>query len=181
MAGSSNAKDKKKKGGGRTTAFAGLLAVVAVIGAWLSNCIPGFGIGADGSAEGEAQKSEQSDTPAEPEAKQAEAAKQDEGDKQSGEEDKGEAQAGEQPELAEAPSVAAAGPMMIVVDARGCTVGDGPEAKPQDCETLCKDSEQFAGVESVKLDTTEGPHKTVVTLLDCLREAKIPVAVTRDE
>ncbi len=53
-------KQKSKGKGGRSTVLAGLLAVVALVAIWLSDCIPGFGIGA-GTKEGEAEQSEKAE------------------------------------------------------------------------------------------------------------------------
>jgi hypothetical protein len=69
MAGSPTPKPKPKpkpKGSGkRTTVLAALLAIVGLVAMWLSDCIPGFGVGSDaGDSEGEAEPAEA----AEPEA-----------------------------------------------------------------------------------------------------------------
>jgi len=167
----------KKKGGGRTTALAGLLAVVAVIAAWLSNCIPGFGIGADGSADGD--KSEQAEPATkDDEAKQAEDQTEVEPDAKDSEAKAGEGQGGDA--QGDAPSVAATGPHVIKVDARGCFTADEPE--PKDCAELCAQDELGNDGRPINIDPTDAPHAMVVELLDCLKKrGDVEVAVVREE
>src|SRR5690606_3772748 len=144
---------------GRTTVLAALLALVAAVALWLSDCIPGFGLGS-GTKEGEAGESEKSEksekseqaTPAEPEPP-----------------------AEDEPE--QQPSVRKPMPMKLTVDARGCSVNGGD---PIDCATLCDDAELFEGVGSVVIDAKRGPHGVVVEILDCLKSKNLSVAISRE-
>ncbi|PRQ02839.1 hypothetical protein ENSA5_20160 [Enhygromyxa salina] len=156
MAKRDKGKDKGKGSGGRTTVLAALLAIITLVAMWLSDCIPGFGIGSSGSADGEPEASEKAE-PAEPEPEPK---------------PEPEPEPEPKPEKLEKP-----GPLEIVVDARGCIIGD---AAPQDCAALCEQDELFEGVNEVKIDTTEGPHDKVVALLDCVKNRGLEVAVTRE-
>jgi hypothetical protein len=143
----------KPKRSGRTTGLAGLLAVVALIAAWLSDCIPGFGIGSD-SGDGEAEQAEEIDPakPAEPEP--------------------------EPPEPTEPePSVRKPMPLKLTIDARGCMLDGGD---PIDCKTLCDDPKRFEGRDAVTIDAKDGPHAAVVDALDCLKTHDLAVAITRE-
>lgn len=144
-------KKKPKSGGGRTTALAALLAIVAAVALWLSDCIPGFGIGS-GTKEGEAETSEKA------------------------EEAKPDAPVEKQPEV-EAQSVRKPMPMKLTIDARGCSVDGG---EPIDCATLCEDAKRFEGVETVLIDAKNGPHGVVVEVLDCLKAKSLSVSITRE-
>ena len=153
----------KPKRSGRTTALAGLLAVVAVIAAWLSNCIPGFGIGG-GDGEGEADKAAESEP-----AKPAEAEPETEPTKQ-----------GEGGQAAKPEGLGAARepvPLKLTIDARGCIFGDG---QPIECEAACERDELFEGIDSVIIDAKNGPHGVVVDVLDCLKAKKLKVSIERN-
>ena len=152
---------KKKKGSARTTALAGLLAVVAVIAAWLSNCIPGFGVGSSGDAEGEAEaepaveaEAKEEPKPAEPEVK---------------EDDKDDDKAGE----------AAGTTLSVTIDVHGCSVG-GAEAF--ECASLCEKAELFEGVDDAILDANgDASHESVVAVTDCLKSKNIDKVAIRRE
>ena len=152
---------KKKKGSARTTALAGLLAVVAVIAAWLSNCIPGFGIGSSGDAEGEAEaepaveaEAKEEPKPAEPEVK---------------EDDKDDDKAGE----------AAGTTLTVTIDVHGCSVG-GAEAF--ECASLCEKAELFEGVDDAILDANgDASHESVIAVTDCLKSKGIDKVAIRRE
>jgi hypothetical protein len=142
-------KAKTKGGGGRSRALAALLAIVALVAIWLSDCIPGFGLGSLG-IDGEAQDAEQ----AEPVEKVEPAVPESEVEAE-----------------AEPPRT-----LKLIVEPRGCTVEGG---EPFDCATLCERTELFAGVESVVIDATEASHATVTEVLDCLATFDVTVATTR--
>ena len=79
------------------------------------------------------------------------------------------------------PEVAAAGPVQIRMDARGCFTA--ADTEPVECAELCK-REGLAGAENkIQIDPTEAPHSMVVEFLDCLKATHegVEVAVTRDE
>src|SRR5690606_22397761 len=132
------AKDDKRAGkakrGGRSTVVAGLLAIVALVAVWLSDCIPGFGIGS-GVKDGEGEPAEETEPakPAEPEPEPA-------------------AEPDEQP-VERKPM-----PMKLTVDVRGCMIDGG---EPIDCKTLCDDPKRFEGIDSVIIDAKDGPYQSV--------------------
>ncbi len=146
----------KAKRSGRSTILAGLLAIVALIAVWLSDCIPGFGIGS-GTKDGEGEQAEQDEAepakPAEPEPPEPEPAKP--------------AQ----------PVVSKPMPMKLTIDARGCMIDGG---EPIDCKTLCDDAKRFEGIDAVTIDAKNGPHGAVVDALDCLDSKDLAVAITRE-
>ena len=137
--------------------LAGLLAVVALVALWLSDCIPGFGVGAGTKdSEGEAAKQD-----AKPEV-QTEAPKP-----------------VEQPPAKVEPEVAAPKPtpMKVTVDARGCMVNG---ADPIDCETVCDQAELFDNVDTVLIDATDGPQGFVDEVLTCVEAKHLAVKITRE-
>jgi hypothetical protein len=146
----------KPKRTGRTTVLAGLLAIVAVVAAYLSDCIPGFGLGSR-SGDGEGEQAEPADAkPAEPaDAKPAE-----------------DEQAVEPAPIPERKPM----PLKLTIDARGCAFADG---QPIDCATLCDRPELFEGADSVIIDATNGPHGVVVDVLDCLKSLDLSVSIKR--
>jgi hypothetical protein len=152
---------KPKRGGARTAMLGGLLAIIAVIAAWLSNCIPGFGIGSGtGEGEGDDARTEPAQR-AEPESET---------------EKKTEQPANTEQPKPEQPSVTKPMPIKLTVDPRGCSV-DGDE--PIDCATLCDQSELFEGRDTVIIDAKNGPHGVVVDVLDCLKSKDLAVSITR--
>ena len=153
---------KKKKGSARTTALAGLLAVVAVIAAWLSNCIPGFGIGSSGDAEGEAEAEPAVEAEAKEDAKEPEV-------KEDDKEDKEDDKAGE----------AAGTTLSVTIDVHGCSVG-GAEAF--ECASLCEKAELFEGVDDAILDANgDASHESVIAVTDCLKSKGIDKVAIRRE
>jgi hypothetical protein len=149
----------KPKRSGRTTALAGLLALVGVLAVWLSDCIPGFGIGSRSDGDGEAERAVESEQ-AEPVEAEPEPPEPAEG---------GQAAEGQ-------PSVRKPVPMKLTIDARGCIVEGG---EPIDCAAMCDRDELFEGIDSVIIDATNGPHGVVMDVLDCLKTKKLSVALNR--
>ena len=144
-------KPKPKRKRGRTTALTGLLAVVALVAMWLSDCIPGFGIGAGTKeGEGEAEPTEPA-KPAEPEPT---------------------------PEPAATPDpVRKPMPMKLTIDARGCSIaGDDPI----DCASLCEDEARFAQVDTVIVDAKDGPQAAVEAALECAKTKDLSVKLVRE-
>ena len=162
MADKDKDKGKSKKGGGaRTTAFTALLAVVAVIAAWLSNCIPGFGIGSSGDAEGEAEKAEAEkavEAEAEPEPEPEPAKPEAKEDEQAGE--------------------AAGKTLTVTIDVRGCALA---EAEPSECASMCEREELFEGIDDAILDVKQASHESVVAMTDCLKTKGIDKIAIRRE
>lgn len=146
-----NKQKRKSKGGLRTKLLAVLLGVVALAAIWLSDCIPGFGLGSQGTDEGQASSAEvvEPAVPAEPESEVEPV----------------------EPAAARKPM-----PMKLTIDARGCLVNGG---EPQDCEGLCEQDELFTKVDAVTIDAKQGPHGTVVKVLDCLKTKDLAVSITR--
>jgi hypothetical protein len=152
-----------KRGGARTLVFGGLLAIVALVALWLSNCIPGFGIGSRGEGEGgEKGGGEKADAdkakPAEPESEPEKTAEP------------------EQPKTPEQPIVRKPMPMKLTVDPAGCSVNGGD---PFDCATLCDQAELFEGIDTAIVDAKNGSHGVVVEVLDCLKSKDLAVSITR--
>jgi hypothetical protein len=145
---------RKRGGGGRTTVLAALLAVVALVAIWLSDCIPGFGTGSSGDAEGEAEQVEKAE-PAQPEPEKV-----------------------AEPEPVPEPEPAANKTLMITIDVRGCSI-DG--AAPSDCASVCERAELFAGVDDAILQVEEASHGSVTAMVDCLKSKGIDkVAINRE-
>lgn len=149
--------------------LAGLLAIVAVFAAWLSNCIPGFGFGSNGEGEGEGEQAAESErakpAEAEPET-EPEPAKPGEPSKPDG------LGAAADSDTSERKPV----PVKLTIDARGC-IFDGGE--PIDCATMCDDDKLFEGADSVIIDAKNGPHGVVMDVLDCLKARGLAVAINR--
>ena len=151
----------KPKRSGRTTLLAGLLAVVAALAVWLSNCIPGFGIGG-GEGEGEAENAAESEP-----AKPAEAEPESEPSKAG--------EGGAAPEVGTARKPV---PLKLTIDARdSCTFADG---QALDCATICENDELFEGVDSVIIDAKNASQDVVVDVLDCLKTKKLAVSIERN-
>lgn len=162
MANEDKPKSKASKGGGaRKTALTGLLAVVAVVAAWLSNCIPGFGIGSSGDAEGEAENSEPAEPAVEAEAKP----------------EPPEVEVEVEAENSEPPEPAGK-TLTVTIDAHGCAVG---EAAPGECAAMCEQGERFEGVDDAILDVKQASHESVVTMTDCLKSKGIDKIAIRRE
>lgn len=147
---------RKRGGGGRTTVLAALLAVVALVAIWLSDCIAGFGIGSSGDAEGEAEQAEPAE-PAQPEPEKV---------------------APPEPEPEPEPAAAANKTLKVTIDVHGCSI-DG--AAPSDCASVCERAELFEGVDDAILDVKEASHGSVIAMTDCLKSKGIDkVAIHRE-
>jgi hypothetical protein len=153
-------KTKSKGKRARSTALTGLLAVVALVAIWLSDCIPGFGIGA-GSKDGEGEQvdSPEPAQPAEPAEPAAEPAEPSE----------------PAPTLGEGERKLA--PMQLTIDARGCSIAGGD---PLDCASLCEDEARFADVDTVIIDAEHGPQAAVEAALECAKAKGLSVKLTRE-
>lgn len=154
------AKDDKKRGGkGRTTVLGGLLLLVALIAAYLSDCIPGLGVGTGQDAPGE------------------QAAVDDPEDE--AEETTPEPKFDVPPPEPEAPTKAT-----MLVDGRGCQLQlEGAEpGEFVECATLCEAEAPF-GEATVELtvDARQGPHDDVVAVVDCAKAKGVDkVAIQRE-
>jgi hypothetical protein len=144
----------------RTAVLAALLAVVAIVAVWLSDCIPGFGLGSSGEAgegtDADAAKPE----PAKPEPATKPEAK---------------------PEAAkpEPPAGGTAGKTLNVkIDVAGCAVAG---AEPVDCSTVCERSELFEGMDDAVLDVDGASHGSVLEMTDCLKAKGIDKVAIRRE
>lgn len=151
-------KPKAKAGGRRTGLLAGLLALVALVAVWLSDCIPGFGWGSQGAADGEAKLGDEAEPAAEP------------------------AEPEPEPEPAEPEADEAEGeppPVRLTIDARGCLIDGG---EPQNCDALCEADhardELFGGREVVIIDAKHGSHEAVTKFRSCLEAKQLAVSVT---
>jgi hypothetical protein len=148
------------------TILAALLAVVVVLAVWLSNCIPGFGIGSSGPGDGAADdtgaaKSER----AKPEPAKPEAAEPDT--------DKPE------PAKPEPEALGAAGTTLTVtIDVGGCAVA---ESAPIDCAKICDRNELFVGIDDAVLEVAGASHGSVVAVIDCLKAKGIDKVAIRRE
>lgn len=152
----SKPKPEPKKRSARTTALAGLLAVIAAIAIWLSDCIPGFGIGSgvkDGDGEAEPTVDAEPAKPAEPEPPEP-----------------------AEPEPPE-PAVRKPMPVKLTIDARGCMIDGG---EPIDCATLCEDAKRFEGRDAVIIDTKDASHATATEVIDCLKTHDLSLSITRE-
>ncbi|GEM_PF-2471440 len=146
---------KKRRGGARTTVLAALLAVVAVVAVWLSDCIPGIGIGAGSDADGTAKAEDN----AEPEAAEKTA---------------------ENTPTPEPPLTITAS---LRVDVTGCTlvVGDGPPSSALVCADLCNEDDPFAGASELVIDAKQGPAGWVIEAIDCAKQEGIEtIAIERE-
>jgi hypothetical protein len=158
------------------TVLAALLAVIAVVAVWLSNCIPGFGLGSSGSgtntanegdadkpeaAKSEADKSEPAKTePAKPEPAKPEPVRP-------------------EPARPEPPPVGGTGNTLNVkIDVAGCAVGG---AAPVDCSKLCERSELFEGMDDAVLEVDGASHGSVLAMTDCLKAKGIDKVAIRRE
>lgn len=158
----------RKATGGRTTVLAALLAVIAVVAVWLSDCIPGFGLGSSGSGDGEktdadadkaeAAKSESAKPePAKPEPAKPEPAK---------------------PEQQPPPLGATGKTLNVKIDVAGCAVAG---AEPVECSKVCERSELFEGMDDAVLDVAGASHGSVIEMTDCLKAKGIDKVAIRRE
>lgn len=150
----------------RTTVLAALLAVITVVAVWLSNCIPGFGIGSSGSGDDDASKGTD------------DAAKTDKAEPAKSEADKPEADKPE-PDKPEPPPLGAAGKTLNVkIDPAGCAVGG---AAPVECSKVCERTELFEGMDDAVLDVAGASHGSVIEMTDCLKARGIDKVAIRRE
>ncbi len=148
----------------RTTVLAALLAVITVVALWLSNCIPGFGIGSSGSGDDDASKGTD------------DAAKSDKTDK--AEPARSEADKPE-PAKSEPPPLGAAGKTLNVkIDPAGCAVGG---AAPVECSKVCERTELFEGMDDAVLEVAGASHGSVLEMTDCLKARGIDKVAIRRE
>jgi hypothetical protein len=144
----------------RTTVLLALLAVIVVLAIWLSNCIPGFGFGGAGEADGEASEQtaegEAKTPPSEP-AKPAE------------------------PPPTPTPEPAAAPvskTLLVRIDVRGCSIADAP---PSECASLCERAELFENIDDAIVQVDGASQASVVAMLDCLKSKQIDKVAIRRE
>jgi hypothetical protein len=156
----------RKGTGRRTTVLAALLAVIAVVAVWLSDCIPGFGLGSSGDGDGEGTNADaETAEPAKSEADKPEPAKPE--------------PAKPEPTTPEPPALGAAGNTLNVkIDVAGCAVG---EAEPVDCSKVCERAELFQGVDDAVLDIAGASHGSVLQMTDCLKSKGIDKVAIRRE
>ena len=143
---------RKRMSGRRITVIATLLAVIVVVAVWLSNCIPGFGIGSSGRGDGD-------DTgktaPAKTEPAKTEPAK------------------------TEPPKPEPAGKTLnVTIGVAGCSVAG---SEPVECSKICERAELFEGIDDAVLDVAEASHGSVIEMTDCLKVRGIDkLAIRRD-
>ena len=131
------AKSSKRK----PTLLVGLLIAAGLIGAYLSDCIPGFGGGGAGDADpaAAAEEAEEVEDPKTPPPAKAEA---------------------DDDEDAEAQAAT----LQITVDGEKCRTAEGDV----ECTALC---ERTTKATRVEIDATLGAHGTVESLQKCLQTA----------
>jgi hypothetical protein len=170
-----DSKPPARKGSGRrTTVLAALLAVITVVAVWLSNCIPGFGIGSSGSGDDDASKGTD-DAAATDKSDKAEPAKS-EADKP---EPASPDPASPDPAKPEPPPLGAAGKTLNVkIDPAGCAVGG---AAPVECSKVCERTELFEGMDDAVLDVAGASHGSVIEMTDCLKARGIDKVAIRRE
>lgn len=161
-----DAKQPARKGTSRRMpVLAALFAVIAVVAMWLSDCIPGFGIGSSGSGDGQ---------PTDADADKAEAAKS-EPDASPPPPDKPRP---DEPAPAEPPPLAAGKTLNVKIDVAGCAVG---AAEPIDCSKVCERSELFEGMDAAVLEVAGASHGSVIEMTDCLKAKGIDKVAIRRE
>jgi hypothetical protein len=167
-----DSKPPARKGSSRrTTVLAALLAVITVVAVWLSNCIPGFGIGSSGSGEGEGSKDDADKAePAKSESDKPEPAKPEPAKPEP---------AKPEPAKPEPPPLGAAGKTLNVkIDVAGCSVGG---ATPVECSKVCERTELFEGMDDAVLEVAGASHGSVLEMTDCLKAQGIDKVAIRRE
>jgi hypothetical protein len=164
---------RKPTSGRNMTVIAVLLAVIVVVAAWLSNCIPGFGLGSSGRGDDtdvDAGKA----GPAKPEpAKPEEPAK--------AEPPKPEPAKPEPPKpepLGAEPPKPADKTLSVTIDVGGCSVAGSERVE---CSKLCERTELFEGIDDAVLDVAGASHGSVVEMVDCLKAKGIDKVAIRRE
>ncbi|MFV8749475.1 hypothetical protein ACNOYE_02860 [Nannocystaceae bacterium ST9] len=136
-------KPKPRGMGVRGGLLAVLLAVVAALAIWLSDCVPGFGIGGEGEGEGAGQPASDEKPKAEP----AEA------------------------EVAPASPAGEPAPT-IEIGVLGCSLADEPvQPCAELCKRIEKG--ELEGRASAILKSEQGSHADVTAVIDCLKAAGI--------
>jgi hypothetical protein len=152
---------RKGTSGRRMTVIAALLAVIVVVAVWLSNCIPGFGLGSSGRGGADETDADADKAgPAKPEPAKPEPAKPEPA----------------KPELAKPEP--AGKTLSVTIDVAGCSVAG---SEPAECSKLCERAELFAGIDDAVLDVAGASHGSVVEMLDCLKAKGIDKVAIRRE
>ncbi|NVB38993.1 hypothetical protein G6O69_14215 [Pseudenhygromyxa sp. WMMC2535] len=169
-------KAKSKRKGGRTTAFAGLIAVIALIAAWLSDCIPGLGSGVGEDAPGEAE-AERVAAPEDDAQTQDDVQAKDDAQAEAGAAEAGAAEAGAAEQtLRAAVSVDASGSCRVAIN-------DAAPGEAVACASLCDGEDPFSGAQALTIDAKQGPHAAVVAVMDCAKASgidELAITVERD-
>jgi hypothetical protein len=161
----------KAKSSGRTTVLAALVAVIVVVAVWLSNCIPGFGMGSSDRGDGEGEADGQPEA-AKPESDKADSAKSEPDKPEPAKPDPA------QPDLAP-PQLGAAGKTLNVkIDVAGCAVAG---SEPVECSKVCERAELFEGMDDAVLEVSGASHGSVVEMVDCLKAMGIDKVAIRRE
>ncbi len=155
-------------GRGRKAVLAAFVAVVAVVAVWLSNCIPGFGLGTSGEGQdGEGERAE----PAKSEPAKTEPAKP--------EPAKPEPPPTTEPRPVEPPPLASAGTTLTVaIGVNGCSVAG---SEPIECSKMCERTDLYTGIDDAVLEVTGASQGSVVAMLDCLKTKGIDKVAIRRE
>jgi hypothetical protein len=156
---------RKTMSGRRITVIATLIAVIVVAALWLSNCIPGFGIGSSGG-DGDDDVDAGKAGPAKPEPAKPEPAKS--------EPAKSEPAKSEQPE----PPKPAGKTLNVTINVAGCSVAG---SEPVECSKICERAELFEGIDDAVLDVADASHGSVVEMTDCLKAQGIDKLAIRRE
>jgi hypothetical protein len=149
---------------------AALIAVIVVVAVWLSNCIPGFGLGSsgrdgEGSRDGDADK--------------AEAAKREPDKTEPAKPEPPPAKPEPQPAKPEPPPLGAAGKTLNVkIDVAGCAIAGGESV---DCSKVCERADLFEGMDDAVLEVSGASHGSVVAMMDCLKAKGIDKVAIRRE
>jgi hypothetical protein len=163
----------------RMPVLAALLAVIAVVAVWLSNCIPGFGLGSSGSGDGErsndaADKAEAAKSEAAPtEPDKPEPAKP---EPEPAKPEPTEPLAPAEP--TEPPALGSGKTLIVKIDVAGCAVAG---ATPVDCSKVCEQAELFEGIDDAVLEVDGASHGSVIQMTDCLKSKGLDKVAIRRE
>lgn len=150
------------------TVLVALLAVIAVIAVWLSNCIPGFGIGSSGGGERGNDKADAAKSESDkPEPAKPEPATPDKPEPAT-------------PEPVKPPLLGAGTgkTLNVKIDVLGCSIAG---AEPVDCSKICERTELFEGMDDAVLEVDEASHGSVIAMTDCLKAKGIDKVAIRRE